>query len=170
MRSPNSLIANRHQARLPAASSAPRSSWAWRRSAVYSDADAKALNCAPSRRRRCNIGPSPALKSYLVGCEDYCRAPSRRARMRSIAGLRVHQRERSNFAQAGGSTLALIWVGPQACQHPRHGAEGRSQGAHDCSGAFPVTPGHVLNGVYTRRGPGRWNGSPPKPKPSAIPC
>ena len=73
-----------------------------------------------------HIGPSPARESYLVG--DKIIAAAKATGAEAIHPGYGFLSENADFAQAV-IDAGLVWVGPEAGQHPRDGAEGCGQDA-----------------------------------------
>ena len=127
--------------------------------AVYSDADAKALHVRMADEA-VHIGPSPARESYLVG--DKIIEAAKATGAEAIHPGYGFLSENADFAQAV-LDAGLIWVGPQAGQHPRHGPEGRGEetdGRGGCAG----------DARLSRRGPGPEAAARRRPTRSAIRC
>ena len=87
-----------------------------------------ARSCARPTRPCC-IGPAPARESYLDAGEDPCGGAAQTGAEAIHPGYGFLS-ENADFAEAV-IAAGLVWVGAAARRHPRHGAEGRRQGADD---------------------------------------
>jgi 3-methylcrotonyl-CoA carboxylase alpha subunit len=93
--------------------------------AVHSDADARALHVREADEA-VPIGPSPAAESYLRG--ETIIAAAKQTGAEAIHPGYGFLSENAGFAEAVAAA-GLIWVGPEAREHPRDGPQGRRQEA-----------------------------------------
>ncbi len=152
------LIANRGEIAVRVMRTAKR--MGVRTIAVYSDADANALHVAMADQA-VRIGPAPAKESYLDIAVIIAAA-------RQATGAdAIHPgygflSENAEFAEACAKAR-IIFVGPPARGHPRHGVEGSRQGV-DGKSRRPVVPGYL--GEISRRS----TLAKEAKRRSAIPC
>ncbi|MGN6819652.1 MAG: acetyl/propionyl/methylcrotonyl-CoA carboxylase subunit alpha [Sphingomonas sp.] len=106
--------------------------------AVYSDADANALNVRQSDEA-VHIGPSPASESYLVG--DKILAAAKATGAEAIHPGYGFLSENADFAQAV-KQAGLVWVGPNPDSIRAMGLKDAAKERMIAAGV-PVTPGYL---------------------------
>src|SRR5215210_6474380 len=106
--------------------------------AVYTDADAKALNVRQADEA-VHIGPSPARESYLVG--ERIIAAAKATKAEAIHPGYGFLSENADFAQSV-IDAGLVWVGPRPASIRAMGLKDAAKRLMADAGV-PVTPGYL---------------------------